>query len=141
MRKCKQCGVHFTPPGTRSGNNMRYCSKSCRAKAYNERRKEAKRRYNKRNPRPRKPTLKLCEYCAKPFSSKHGRIYCGLPCRKKARREQNNRHQKHYKATHPKSDKQRYFDNLGNSNLRQHRHPKFDDEKRLVHAERRRLHI
>ena len=141
MRKCKNCGAKFTPPKTRKGNNMRYCSEPCRAKAYNQRRKEAKRRYNQRNPRPRPPTIILCEYCAKPFPSKHGRKYCSIPCRKKARQDQNLYHQKHYRATHQKSDKQRYYDNLGNSNLREHRHKKFADEQRLVLAERRRLHI
>lgn len=141
MKTCKHCGVKFTPPQTRAGNNMKYCSKSCRAQAYNQRRKEAKRRYNKKNPRPRPPMIKLCEYCAKPFPSKNGRKYCSIPCRKKARQDQNNTHQKHYRATHPKSDKQKYYDNLGNSNLREHMNPFFDDETKLIRAERRRLHI
>lgn len=141
MRKCKQCGVKFTPPQSRNGNNMRYCSKACRAKAYNEQKKEARRRYNKRNPRPRPPRIRLCEYCAKAFSSRDGKKYCSDTCREKARQDQNNSNQKRYRIKHPKSDKQKYYDNLGNSNLREHRHHFFDDETKLIRAERRRLHI
>lgn len=141
MKRCKQCGEHFSPPPDKTGNARKYCSKTCRARAYNERKKEARRRYNKRNPRPRPPRIKLCEYCAQPFPSKHGKKYCSITCSKKVRQDQNNHNQKHYRAKHPKSDKQRYYDSLGNSNLREHRHKFFGDELKLVKHEKRRLHI
>lgn len=139
-KTCKQCGVTFTPPSTRKGNNMKYCSETCRAKAYNEQRKKARQKYNKKNPRT-KYVLKLCEYCGKPFISHNNIKYCSITCRQNSRREQNNNHVKHYKATHPKTEKQKYFDNLGTSNLRAHRKQNFNEERLLVLKEKWRLHI
>lgn len=136
-KKCRWCGKQFTP----TIHLKRYCSDQCRALAYNENRRLARKRYNQKNPRKRPPTIRLCNWCAKPFTSRKGIIYCCIKCRKEARREQVNRNVKHYKLLRGKSDKQYYFDNLGNSNLREHRKKSFTDEEKVIRAEIRRLGI
>lgn len=139
-RKCKWCGQSFTPQSSRKGNAQKYCSQSCRAKAYDLERKLARERYNKDNPRIRSHNI-LCEWCAKPFVSTKNRKYCSIHCRKEARKEANVRYQTKYRLRRGKSDKQKYFENLGTSNLREHRHQRFADELRLIKTEKRRLHI
>lgn len=135
MKTCKRCGCEYDP----YHHNQKYCKK-CQAQAYNEARRNARNRYNQNHPRKRFK-LVLCAWCAKPFVSSQNRKYCSMKCRREARREQNNRHQKKYRSIHGKSDKERYYSNLGTSNLREHRNDCFDDERRLISAERRRLHI
>ena len=137
-RKCKWCGEMFTPPPHRNGNPMKYCTSSCRAKAYNLNRRKARKRYNTKQ---KKTVIILCEWCGKPFTSTNNKKYCSILCRNEASREQNIKRQINYRLRRGKSDKQNYFENLGNSNLREHRKVDFDDEKRIVKAEKRRLHI
>lgn len=137
-RKCMHCGETFTPPQTKQGNPMKYCSPSCRAIAYNQHKEKARKKYNQKN---NKPNITLCEWCGKPFTTTHNKKYCSIPCRTEALREQNIRKVQRYRAKHGKSEKEQYFSNLGTSNLRQHRKKTFKDEQRLIQKEKRRLKI
>jgi hypothetical protein len=141
MKECRACGRMFSPPQSPQGRAMKYCSEECRRRGYALRRREAKRRYRRRNPRGVVPVVQSCRWCGSSFLSRGGRLYCSDECRGFARREQVLLAVQRYRVCHPKSEQQRYFDNLGNSNLRGHRHDDFDDESRLVRAEKRRLHI
>ena len=139
-RKCKICGEVFEPPQKRECNAMKYCSPQCQAIAYNQLRQKARTKYNQNHNRSRARII-LCEWCAQPFITTHNRKYCSLYCRKEARREQNKKHQQHYRVMHGKSEKEKYYSNLGTSNLREHPKKNFQDEKRLIKFEKRRRGI
>lgn len=136
MRTCKWCGNEFTPSQDKSGNPQKYCSQRCRLKGYARAKIEANIRYRRKY--QGKPTK--CRWCGTIFLSIHGRYYCSNTCKKEARREQKLRYQQKYRIRGV-SDKQRYFENLGNSNLRQHRKNNFNDERNVVKSEKRRLGI
>lgn len=136
-RNCRWCGKSFTPSRDKKGNPQKYCSNSCRVKGYTRSKIEANRKYRKKH----QGKIIKCKWCGNNFLSRHGRCYCSVTCKKEARREQNIRHQIRYRIVHGKSDQQRYFDNLGASNLREHRKDCFDDELRLIKREMRRLHL
>jgi len=138
-KTCRWCKKQFTPPPNKKA--IQYCSNNCRKQGYKQKQQEARKRYNQRHPTQTQPTIRKCNYCGQTFPSTHGKKYCSNNCRKQARREQTNRHVKHYYAVHGRSEKELYYANLGNSNLREHRNPSFDDEIKLIRAELRRLHI
>lgn len=116
---------------------MKYCSQQCRLKGYAQARKEAKQRYKKSH---KKINKKKCAWCGKEFISTFGCKYCCIQHRKLMQAEQSRRTSIKYMLK-DLSDKQRYFRFLGNSNLREHKHDCFEDEERLVKAEKRRLHL
>ena len=136
-RKCKWCGKQFTPAPTKQGNPQKYCSQTCRVKGYTKAKIEANRKYRKKH----QGKQRKCRWCGTQFLSINGRCYCSIQCKKEARREQNLLHQLRYRVVHGKDEKQKYFDNLGTSNLREHCYSNFEDELKLVKKEIRRLHI
>ena len=138
-RTCKKCGKPYKVPTTRAGNARKYC-KECQLTAYTEHRKKARLKYNKLHPTNNGRT-RTCNWCAKPFLSTRGQRYCSPTCRKYARMEQNNKHQKKYRTRHGKTEKQDYFDNLGNSNLHEHPHSNTKKELIAIKKEKRRLGV
>lgn len=135
-KKCEHCGNYFHY----KWNYQKYCTQ-CRPLVYNMLRRKARLKYNKLHPRTKFTTI-LCNWCGKPFISSNHRKYCSITCKKEARKEQNIRNVQKYRVRWGKSDKQKYFDELGNSNLTEHRNTKsFKDEQRMIRAELRRLHL
>lgn len=137
--KCKICGKpipHRKPP---RDNATKYCE-TCREEQYKKQQRKARQRYNKKH-RTTKITIKKCACCGQEFISTHHIAYCSETCRVNNKKELHIQHMNKYRATHPKSDKQRYFDNLGNSNLREK--PQLDAERelRIIKNEIRRLKL
>ncbi len=139
QKKCKKCGNTFKVPSTREGNARKYCTQ-CQVIVYKEHRNKARMKYNKLHP-IQKGRIRTCNWCAKQFLSFQGQLYCSVECRNFAVMEQNIRRQRRYKKLHGKSEKQEYFDNLGNSNLTAHCDSKPSTELRKIRKEKRRLGI
>ena len=135
---CRKCGKIFHVP--KQGNNARKYCNTCQIAVYREHRKKARMKYNKLHPVSR-GRVRSCNWCGVAFHSVRGQLYCSPRCRKFARMEQNNIHQKRYRQRHGKSEKQGYFDNLGNSNLGGHRVESDDEELKKIKREKRRLKI
>ena len=138
-RTCKKCGKPFKVPPNREGNARKYCNQ-CQITVYTEHRRKARLKYNKLHPHTNGRT-RICNWCANIFHSTNGQRYCSERCRKYARMEQNNIHQKKYRARHGKSEKQDYFDNLGNSNLHEHPHNSAKKELIAIKKEKKRLGV
>lgn len=136
IRKCKWCGGTFHPPHNRKGNNARYCSDKCRREGY----KQSKKQYQKRHATTQ-IKLMTCQWCGRQFVSTHGRKYCSRSCKHYAVQEQNLHAVLKYQLTHGRDEKQEYYANLGNSNLREHRNHDFNVEARLILAEKRRIKL
>lgn len=136
---CSSCGNPFSVPSNRKGNARKYCD-SCQIKEYQKRRRKAKLKYNRLHPIQRGRVMS-CNWCGKPFMSYKGMRYCSARCRRFARKEQNYLHQLKYQRRHGRTDKQRYFDNLGNSNLGEHCCEDVEKEMKKIKKEKRRLKI
>lgn len=138
-KKCKKCGVEYvaTPP---KDNARVYCH-SCSLEITKENRKKARQKYNRLHPYKPHTHTRRCNWCGMPFLSTRNQQYCSSRCRRYARQEQVLRAVQRYNTRKGKSEKQVYFDNLGNSNLREHRKEDYEDEERLIRAEKRRLRI
>lgn len=138
-KTCQWCGQKFTPPSQR-GNAQKYCSQYCRIKGYNKKHNIAQKKYQENKPKTTRIHIRKCRYCGKQYIGIRNNMYCSIQCKKYSRQEQSRRTslKNNLKG---RSEKQLYFDNLGNSNLREHRHKKFKDEEKLIKAEKRRLRI
>ena len=74
MTKCPYCGVEFDP----NNSNRKYCSRSCKERAYYRRHRE--KNAGKRGGRP---MIKQCPCCGKTFEpNKHypHQKYCSVRC-------------------------------------------------------------
>lgn len=140
IRRCRWCGQIFHPPPNKKGNNMQYCSNTCRSMGYKKHQKQARQQYQKRRANT-KITIKNCKWCNTEFISSHSKVYCSKQCKKYALQEQYTRATYNYRSRHGRSEKDLYFSNLGNSNLRQKPDTDFQVESQLIKNELKRLHL
>lgn len=133
---CKSCGKTFTP----THHRQKYCSDDCRVKSRKIQNRESKIRWRKKQS---KKVLIKCKWCGKYFvRNKQNKrtLFCCKTCKKESELEHNRDRQfKFYYRCIKSNNRHNKKIGLGTGKLGKHRKENFEDEKKAVKNEKRRI--